>query len=84
VLNGKPLVYFAGFKKHVSVYPVPVKNADFAEEMAVYGSGAGTAKFPLNRPLPLELIARIVEFRIQAVSRPPAKRGKRPPGAGDA
>lgn len=64
-LNGHPLVYFAGFKKHVSVYPAPVENAEFAEEMAVYGSGRGTAKFPLNKPIPFDLIRKIVDFRLR-------------------
>lgn len=64
-LHGTYLIYFAGFKKHVSVYPAPVDNPEFAEEMAVYGSGRGTARFPLNRPIPLDLITRMVKFRIQ-------------------
>jgi uncharacterized protein YdhG (YjbR/CyaY superfamily) len=65
-LAGTYLIYFAGFKKHVSVYPAPIGNADFAEEMSIYGSGKGTAKFPLNRPIPHDLITRMVKFRIQA------------------
>jgi uncharacterized protein YdhG (YjbR/CyaY superfamily) len=64
-LNGAPLIYFAGFKKHVSVYPAPVGNPDFADEMRVYGSGKGTAKFPLDRPIPLDLITRMTRFRVQ-------------------
>jgi uncharacterized protein YdhG (YjbR/CyaY superfamily) len=64
-LNGTYLIYFAGFKKHVSVYPAPVGNAEFAEEMAIYGSGKGTAKFPLDRPIPFDLITRMVKFRIR-------------------
>lgn len=64
-LNGTYLIYFAGFKKHVSVYPAPVGNAEFAEEMAIYGSGKGTAKFPLDKPIPFDLITRMVEFRIR-------------------
>lgn len=62
-LQGAYLIYFAGFKKHVSVYPAPVEHPEFAEEMAVYGSGRGTAKFPLGKPLPLDFIRRIVHFR---------------------
>jgi uncharacterized protein YdhG (YjbR/CyaY superfamily) len=64
-LHGTYLIYFAGFKKHVSVYPAPVGNAEFVEEMAIYGSGKGTAKFPLDRPIPLDLITRMVKFRIR-------------------
>jgi uncharacterized protein YdhG (YjbR/CyaY superfamily) len=73
-LNGTHLVYFAGYRKHVSVYPAPVGNADFAEEMSVYGSGKGTAKFPLEGPIPWDLIRRIVEFRMEETRR---KRGSR-------
>jgi uncharacterized protein YdhG (YjbR/CyaY superfamily) len=64
-LGGRYLIYFAGFKKHVSVYPAPVGNAEFAEEMSVYGSGKGTAKFPLDKPIPFDLITRMVKFRMQ-------------------
>lgn len=78
-LHGRYLIYFAGFKKHVSVYPAPVANPEFAEEMAVYGSGRGTAKFPLGKPIPFDLITRMVQFRMrEALSRPEAKR-KQPP-----
>lgn len=76
-LHGTYLIYFAGFKKHVSVYPAPVENAEFAEEMKVYGSGKGTAKFPLNKPIPFDLITRMVQFRIaETVARTDAKRKK--------
>jgi uncharacterized protein YdhG (YjbR/CyaY superfamily) len=64
-LGGRPLVYFAGFEKHVSVYPAPVANPEFAEDMALYGSGRGTAKFPLGKPIPFDVITRIVQFRVR-------------------
>lgn len=73
-LDGHPVVYFAGFKKHVSVYPAPVGSAEFAEEMATYGSGRGTAKFPLDRPIPFDLIRRIVDFRLRETRERSAKR----------
>lgn len=76
-LNGTYLIYFAGFKKHVSVYPAPVGNAEFAEEMAVYGSGKGTAKFPLDRPIPFDLITRMVEFRIRETLARAEAKGKK-------
>jgi uncharacterized protein YdhG (YjbR/CyaY superfamily) len=63
-LNGTYLVYFAGYRKHVSVYPAPVGNAELAAEMAAYGSGKGTAKFPLDKPIPHDVIRKIVQFRI--------------------
>jgi uncharacterized protein YdhG (YjbR/CyaY superfamily) len=78
-LHGTYLIYFAGFKKHVSVYPAPVANPRFAEEMAIYGSGKGTAKFPLDKPIPFDLITRMVQFRItETLARVEAKRRKTP------
>lgn len=65
-LNGRHLVHFAGYKKHIGFYPVPggVDEA-FKEEMEPYKRGRGTLQFPLGRPMPLDLIRRIVEFRVQ-------------------
>ena len=62
-LNGKYLIYFAGYKKHISLYPAPIGNPEFAEEIAPYESGRGTLKFPLDKPIPFRLITRIVKFR---------------------
>ncbi|HEX5808697.1 MAG TPA: DUF1801 domain-containing protein [Anaerolineales bacterium] len=62
-LNGKYLIYFAGYQKHISLYPAPIGNPEFAEEIAPYESGKGTLKFPLDKPIPFKLITRIVRFR---------------------
>ena len=62
-LNGRPLVYFAGFKKHTGFYPIPSGMEAFKEELSAYKQGKGSVQFPLNKPLPLDLIRRIVEFR---------------------
>jgi uncharacterized protein YdhG (YjbR/CyaY superfamily) len=58
-LNGRSLVYFAGWKRHVSVYPIPDGDDAYEAEFAPYRSGASTAKFVLDRPIPFDLIARI-------------------------
>jgi uncharacterized protein YdhG (YjbR/CyaY superfamily) len=63
-LNGRHLVHFAGYAKHVGFYPIPSAMTAFAEELAPYKSGKGSAQFPLGRPLPADLIRRIVEFRV--------------------
>lgn len=76
-MNGTYLVYFAGFKKHVSLYPVPVEHPKFAEEMAVYGSGKGTMKFPLGEPLPVDLITRIVKHLMRVNEARAAARKKK-------
>lgn len=64
-LNGKYLIYFAAYKKHIGLYPAPVGNEKFKEEMAPYESGKGTLKFPLDRPIPFNLIRKIVKFRVK-------------------
>jgi len=62
-LRGHYLVYFAAFKKHIGFYPAPIGNAEFEQELSVYGSGKGTVKFPLDQPIPFDLISKIVKFR---------------------
>jgi uncharacterized protein YdhG (YjbR/CyaY superfamily) len=65
-LNGKYLVYFAGWKKHISVYPVP--GGDAAFEAALGPTSKGDVRFPLDQPLPADLIRRIVGFRVAEVT----------------
>ena len=62
-LKGRYFIYFAGFKKHIGLYPAPIGNPEFKEELSVYGAGKGTAKFPLDKPIPFDLVRKIVKFR---------------------
>ena len=62
-LNGTYLIYFAGYKKHVSVYPAPRGDKEFKKELAGYEGGKGTVQFPLDQPIPYDLISRLVKFR---------------------
>ena len=62
--NGKPLVYFAGYAKHVGFYATASGHRAFANELSAYHQGKGSVQFPLNEPLPEKLIARIVRFRL--------------------
>lgn len=64
-LNGKPLVYFAGYKNHIGFYATPTGHSTFAKELSKYKQGKGSVQFPLNEPIPLDLIARIVKFRVK-------------------
>jgi len=64
-LKGRYLVYFAGYRKHISLYPAPIGVPEFKAELAPYESGKGTAKFPLDKPIPFDLITRIVKFRVR-------------------
>ena len=66
-LDGKYLVYFAGWKKHIAFYGAPRNHPDFDEDLTPYESGAGTLQFPLNQPIPYDLVTKIVKF--QAVER---------------
>jgi uncharacterized protein YdhG (YjbR/CyaY superfamily) len=75
-LDGTYLVYFAGYRAHLSLYPAPLGVPEFEAEMAVYGSGKGTAKLPLNRPMPLDLVRRIVQYRAGQNRERAASKGK--------
>ena len=63
-LKGKPLVYFAGFKNHIGFYATPSGHSEFAKELSKYKQGKGSVQFPLDQPIPYELIAQMVEFRV--------------------
>jgi uncharacterized protein YdhG (YjbR/CyaY superfamily) len=64
-LNERYLIYFAGFKNHISLYPAPRGNEIFKKELSGYKGGKGTVQFPLDEPIPLNLITRIVKFKIK-------------------
>jgi len=61
-LDGRYGLHFAGWKKHVGLYPVPRAADDLEAEIAPYRSGKDTVNFPYNRPIPYELIRRIAAF----------------------
>lgn len=63
-LNGN-LVHFAAFQKHLGFYPVPSGMQAFERELSAYKQGKGSVQFPLGQPMPLDLIARIVRFRVE-------------------
>jgi uncharacterized protein YdhG (YjbR/CyaY superfamily) len=58
-------VHFAGYQKHVSVYPAPRGVAAFKKELAEYEGGKGTVRFPLDQPVPYDLITKIVKYRVE-------------------
>jgi len=62
-LKGKYLIYFAAYKKHIALYPAPIGIEEFKEEIAPYESGKGTLQFPLDKPIPFDLIRKIVRYR---------------------
>lgn len=74
VLNGN-LVHFAAFKNHIGFYPTPSGIEAFKEELAPYESAKGSVKFPIDKPIPFDLIADIVRFRaIEARARSTARK----------
>ena len=58
------LVYFAAFKNHIGFYPTSSGVEAFREELSDYETSKGTIRFPLNKPIPLELVTKIVKFRV--------------------
>lgn len=69
-LNGKPLVYFAGYKKHVGFYATPTGHEAFKDALSGYKQGKGSVQFPLTEPMPLQLIKDIVKFRMEETKKP--------------
>lgn len=62
--NGN-LVHFAGYKNHIGFYPASSGIKNFQKELSAYKCSKGAVQFPLDKPLPLKLIAKIVKFRIK-------------------
>ena len=62
-LHGSYLVYFAGHTKHIGVYPAPVDAPALKKELAPYATGKGTVQFPLDKPIPVDVITKIVKYR---------------------
>jgi uncharacterized protein YdhG (YjbR/CyaY superfamily) len=60
------LVYFAAYKNHIGFYPTPSAIVEFKKELKDYKTSKGAIQFPLNKPLPFELIKKIVEYRIKS------------------
>jgi uncharacterized protein YdhG (YjbR/CyaY superfamily) len=63
-LAGKNLVHFAGYKNHIGFYAAPTGNEAFKAELSVFKGGKGSVQFPIDQPMPLELITKIVKFRV--------------------
>jgi uncharacterized protein YdhG (YjbR/CyaY superfamily) len=63
-LNGN-LVHFAAYKNHIGFYPTPSGIEAFKKELSPYEVAKGSVKFPINKPLPFDLLRRIVEYRVK-------------------
>ncbi|GAC1448144.1 MAG: DUF1801 domain-containing protein [Ktedonobacterales bacterium] len=60
--NSKHLVFFAGWKHHIALYPIPAGDSAFQQAIAPYKKAKSTIQFPLNKPVPYDLVERIVSF----------------------
>jgi len=75
VLNGN-LVHFAAYKRHIGLYPVPTGDAAFDKLLAPYEtSGKGTVQFPLDQPIPVALIEKIVQYQVKRNEEKVKKKG---------
>ncbi len=66
-VDGRPLVYFAGYAGHVGFYATPTGHEAFAEEFSRYRQGRGSVQLPHTAPLPTDLVRRVVEFRVGSI-----------------
>ena len=64
-LKGKPLVYFAAWKNHIGFYATPSGNKAFKKELSVYKGAKGSVQFQTDKPIPYDLIKKIVVFRMK-------------------
>ncbi len=79
-ISGRAVIFFAGWKAHVSLYPATGRVAtELAQEIAPYKVSKGTLKFPLGKPIPARLVARIAKLRAEeTLDTIKAKAAKRP------
>lgn len=65
--KGKVLLYFAAQNHHIGLYALPETNVHFADHLKPYKTGKGSIQFPNNKALPMDLISKIIQFRIEAI-----------------
>jgi uncharacterized protein YdhG (YjbR/CyaY superfamily) len=66
-LNGRFLVSFAAWKHHVGMYPIPAGTAAFQKKISEYKAAKSTVQFPLDKPVPYDLLTKLVTFRVKEV-----------------
>jgi uncharacterized protein YdhG (YjbR/CyaY superfamily) len=67
-LNGRHLVHFAAYKNHIGFYPTSSGISRFKKELSRYEMSRGTVRFPINEPIPFDLIRKIVKYRVKETS----------------
>lgn len=78
-INNVAVIFFAAFRRHVGVYPVPLRKPEFSKALKPYASGKATAKFFYNKPIPMELIGEIATFLARDARARPKGKPKLPP-----
>ena len=63
-IKGRYLIYFAAWRDHISVYPLPVGSGEFQKELSAFVTGKGTVSLPLGKPIPYDLVRKIVDWRL--------------------
>ena len=63
-LSGKNIIHFAGWKKHISLYPIPAGDEAFEKAASKYADGKGTMKFPLDEPMPMKLVTKVIKLHL--------------------
>lgn len=64
-LNGRILIYYAAWKEHIGFYPYPSAMAEFNKELVKYKTAKSTVRFPLDKPIPFDLISKIIKYRVK-------------------
>ena len=78
-LNGRPLIYFAAFKSHIGLFPTSSPIPAFKKELSSYETSKGAIRFPLDRPIPFDLVMKIVRFKaVEIRAKTRARAGNRP------
>ncbi len=67
ILHNKPVVYFAGYKKHIGFYPTPKPIEQFKDQLHPYKTTKGAIQFQINEPLPISLIDQMVQFNLNHI-----------------
>ena len=76
-LHGKNLVHFAAFKDHIGFFPTSSGVEAFKQELSAYKWSKGTIQFPLDAPVPYELVSRIVKYRVAEVTKQAGSKSKK-------
>jgi len=66
-LHNKPLIYFGGYIHHIGVYATPSGHSQFAEILSQYKQGKGSVQFPLDQPIPFDIIGQIIQWNAQHI-----------------